>query len=68
MVGITQSGLVDAAEHKSCVKSTAHNLILSQLYNNVSAIYVKEKAYEGSAHYANKALQWNKHYEKHNTQ
>ena len=63
-LGITQLQSDKAGEHESCMKSTNHNMVLSQLYNNMSVICLKEIAYEASAHYANKALRWNNNYEK----
>ena len=62
--GVQQLGFDQKAEHKHCSKDNVHNLILSQLYNNISVIYYIEKSLEKSAHYAKKALFWNPKYGK----
>ena len=62
--GIKQFGEDSEGNHDSCDSKDNHDIILSNLLNNVSCIFFKQKEYKLSKDYATQALKWNPKYDK----
>ena len=62
--GVNQLGIDFAEQHTKCNETKEHNVLLSQLYNDMSTICWIQKEWERSAELTRKALKWNPNYEK----